>query len=124
MQPAPASALAAAFTVAATAAVGFDMPSSVYQATLSPSSGGVRFGNGTGTTPESMPSGPASTRSASARSETYRAIGPTWLRGSLTPPARPYPPVTGISPAVGFRAATPQQCAGRRMLPPQSLPRP
>jgi hypothetical protein len=31
-------------------------------------------------------------------------------------------PVRGTRPAVGLRPATPQQWAGRRMLPPVSLP--
>src|SRR5438093_3656122 len=108
MHPAWDRAFAAAFTVAATAEVGLAMPSSAYQATCSPSSLGDLQAR-TGTTPESMPSGPASTRRAIRRSETYRAIGPTWLRVSVTPPASPYAPVTGIKPAVGLSAATPQQ---------------
>jgi hypothetical protein len=33
-------------------------------------------------------------------------------------------PVTGIRPAVGLSAATPQKCAGRRTLAPESVPAP
>src|SRR5215470_2139762 len=107
LQPACESALAAALTVAEIVEVGLAIPSSAYQATRSPSSLGAVQAR-TGTTPESIPSGPASTFMAMRRSATYRAMGPTCPRVSVTPPARPYAPVTGISPAVGFRAATPQ----------------
>src|SRR3989442_12861506 len=100
------------------------MPSSAYQATLSPGSFGVRLGSGTGTTPESTPSGPIRRGRVRARSETYRAIGPTWLRGSLRPPGSAYAPVAGTRPAAGLRAAMPQEWAGVRRRPPQALPTP
>jgi len=80
--------------------------------------------SGIGTTPESMLSGPLNMGSRSQRSSTYRAIGPTWLRGSVSPPPSAYPPVLGTRPVVGLRAAIPQKWAGRRMLPPESLPMP
>ena len=62
-----------------------------------------------------------------ATSATDRAIGPTCVRGSPITPMRPSSsrtPVTGISPAVGLRAASPQKWAGSRMLPPESDPIP
>src|SRR5258708_14080414 len=100
------------------------MPSSAYQATLSPFNLGVPRGSGTGTTPESTPSGPTKTGSIKARSDTNRAIRPTWLRGAVSPPGSAYAPVLGTRPVVGFNAAMPQQWAGMRMLPPEALPTP
>ena len=60
----------------------------------------------------------------SARSSTQRAIGPITVRGSASALIGGTWPVFGTRPLLGFNPATPQQCAGQRMLPPESLPRP
>ena len=77
--------------------------------------------------PPSRPSGPAITPSASATSATPRASTPTCVRASPSAPIGPsssITPVTGTRPDVGLIAASPQKCAGRRTLAPESVPRP
>ena len=46
------------------------------------------------------------------------------MRGSDIAMMRGKWPVDGTRPFVGFSVATPQQCAGKRRLPPESLPMP
>jgi hypothetical protein len=55
---------------------------------------------------------------------TSGASGPIWVRPSLSAPTRGKCPVVGTRPAVGFKPSRPHHAAGRRMLPPESLPRP
>ena len=62
--------------------------------------------------------------SASARSSTKRAIGPIVVRGSFMALMKGKWPVSGSRPVVGFSPLIPQACAGWRMLPPESDPRP
>src|SRR5260370_41973050 len=109
MQPASPRARADARTVAEIACVGLAMPSSAYQATLRPFNLAVRRGSGTGTTPESTPSGPTSPGTSNGRSDTHRAIGPTWLRRSVGPPGGAYEPAPIPWLVLGFMAAMPQQ---------------
>src|SRR6185437_3262817 len=55
-----------------------------------------------------------------AQSSAVRANGPMWSR--LYP--RGAHPDLGTRPKVGIRPETPQNAAGRRMLPPVSVPKP
>ena len=111
--PAPASARAAAAITRAVLPSGVAMPSSASTATRSPR------------TLPSTTSDAEITESTSARSATVRAIGPICVRGSLSGPSGPRSSTTpkiGTRPAEGFKAATPQKCAGRRTLAPESVP--
>ena len=87
----------------------------------------ARIPSGTGARPPSRPSGPAMMLSTSATSATERASGPTCVRGSPSVPSSPsssMTPVSGTRPALGLIDARPQKCAGRRTLPPESVPSP
>ena len=83
-----------------------------------------RVGAGTGATVGSRQSVPHKRGRASARSSTRRASGPICQMESSSPPGGRKWPVRGVRPVVGLIPAMPQKCAGRRMLPPASLPRP
>src|SRR4051794_19647856 len=126
--PAARSAPAARATTAAVCASATAGSARVCTATRSPRSvTAAGSPSATGTTAASRPSGPATTRSATARSATERPSGPTCVRGSPSAPSCPSSsstPVSGTRPALGFSAVSPQKCAGRRMLAPESVPSP
>jgi hypothetical protein len=73
----------------------------------------------------SKPGGSAADRSDSAkpRSSTRRAIGPGWTHSTDQLGAHQWPSIESRRP-LGLRPHTPQSLAGRRMLPPPSLPSP
>jgi hypothetical protein len=58
------------------------------------------------------------------RSSTRRLKGPICQRASIQPPDGGKCPVRGNRPEVGLMPAIPQNAAGRRTLPAQSLPNP
>ena len=65
-----------------------------------------------------MPSGPQMIERISSRSSTVRAMGPAWLRKSVSIPGGRQSPVRGTLPLVGLMPTVPQECDGTRMLPP------
>ncbi len=62
----------------------------------------------------------ASAAIAAAQSATDAAIGPAWSKEG----ASGKQPSIGTSAKVGLKPTTPQQAAGMRIEPPESLPRP
>ena len=78
---------------------------------------------GIGTMAGSRQSTPAMIGSVNMRSSTYRAMGPSCVSASTAPiPNGTTCPVLGTRPEVGLMPAMPQKWAGRRILPPVSLP--
>ncbi len=121
-----AAAGAAAFlTTSLISGDGVTIPLSVWKATRNRRRSTARGSpSDMGTMAVSCPSTPEITGSTSIRSSTNLASGPICQIASSNPPGPGKCPVRGTRPEVGLMLAIPVQWAGKRTLPPASLPNP